>query len=64
MTPPCRAPIESVVYSVRSEVGSYDRLTFGKRLVLLPDTLEMVGVALPDAVPAPRWLELLLMSNL
>jgi hypothetical protein len=31
---------------------------------LLPDALEMVGVAFPDAVPRPRWLELLLMSNL
>ena len=56
--------MEIVLYSVRSEVGSYDTLTFGNRLVLLPDAVEIVGVASPVAVPRPRWLALLLMSNL
>ena len=46
--------METVLYSVRSEVGSYDTFTFGNRLVLLPDALAMVGMAFPDAVPWPR----------
>ena len=44
--------MESVLYTVRSVVGSYERFSFGNRLVLVPDALSMVGVAFPDAVPS------------